>query len=195
MTISAAVLAGGQSTRFGGRDKSALIVEGQSILDRQLAQLRQLTDDVLIVGRDRAHQGARVVPDLAPGCGPLGGLQTALAEARGDVTIVIACDMHYVSAPLMGHLAALANDADAVVPKTEDGYHPLCAAYTRACLEPIARLLAAGRFRMTELLAQVRLRVVTAGELDRFGDRYRLLTNVNTPAEYSGLGALQGHQL
>ncbi len=195
MTISAAVLVGGQATRFGGRDKSTLIVEGQSILARQLAELRQLTDDVLIVGREQAHEGARAVPDLAPGCGPLGGLQTALTAARGDITIVVACDMPFITAPLMAHLAALASTADAVMPKTEDGYHPLCAAYTRACREPIARLLAEGRFRMTELLAEVRFRLVTPGELDRFGDHRRLLANVNTPAEYSGLEALQGHEL
>jgi hypothetical protein len=37
--------------------------------------------------------------------------------------------------------------------------------------------------------------VVTVEELDRFGDRHRLLANVNTPAEHAGLEALQGHKL
>lgn len=195
MSVTAAILVGGRAARFGGRDKSALVVEGQSILERQLAELLRLTADVLIVGRDTPHARARAVPDRVPGCGPLGGLQTALGEARGDPTIVVACDMPFVSAPLLGYLAALAGDADAVVPKTERGYHPLCAAYTRACLEAVSRRLAGGRLKMTDLFADVRLRVVTTEELDRFGDRHRLLTNVNTPAEYDGLEALHGHEL
>ena len=44
-TRSVAILAGGQATRFGGRDKSALLVDGRSILDRQLAALAPLTDE------------------------------------------------------------------------------------------------------------------------------------------------------
>jgi molybdopterin-guanine dinucleotide biosynthesis protein A len=36
---SAAIAAGGQARRFGGRDKSGLLVEGRSILDRQLGTL------------------------------------------------------------------------------------------------------------------------------------------------------------
>jgi molybdopterin-guanine dinucleotide biosynthesis protein A len=195
---SAAILMGGQARRFGGRDKSALLVDGGSILDRQLAELVMLTSDILIVGGRLpagAPASARVVADRVPGCGPLGGLHTALSEAGGDATIVIACDMPYVSAPFLGHLLALTRDADAVVPRTERGYHPLCAAYTRACLAPAAARLAAGRLKMSDLFDDVRVRSVTAEEIDAFGQHHRLLANVNTPSEYGDIEAFQGHQL
>ena len=52
---SAAILAGGGATRFGGRNKSALVVDGATMLDRQLDALAPVTDDVMIVGRDVAH--------------------------------------------------------------------------------------------------------------------------------------------
>ena len=54
------------------------------------------------------------------------------SKRRGDPTIVVACDMPFVSAPLLGHLLRSLDDADAVVPRTERGYHPLCAVYARA---------------------------------------------------------------
>ena len=184
---SAAILAGGRASRFGGRDKSALIVDGRPILERQIAELAQITSDILMVGGDpsaRAIGRARYVADHVPGCGPLGGLHAALTDARGDATIVVACDMPYLSAPLLRHLLALTSGVDAVVPRTEHGYHPLCAAYTRACIEPIARRLADGRLKMTDLFDDVRTRIVTAEEIDAFGDCRRLLANVNTPAEY-----------
>jgi len=189
---SAAILVGGRARRFGGRDKSALIVDGRPILERQIAELEQITSDILMVGGDppaRAIGRARYVADRVPGCGPLGGLHAALTDALGDATIVVACDMPYISAPLLRHLLALTSGADAVVPRTEDGYHPLCAAYTRACIEPIARGLADGHLKMTDLFDAVRIRIVTAEELDAFGDRRRLLANVNTPAEYSSIEA------
>lgn len=189
---SAAILVGGRARRFSGRDKSALIVDGRPILERQIAELAQITSDILMVGGDpsaRASGRARYVADRVPGCGPLGGLHAALTDALGDAIIVLACDMPYVSAPLLRHLLALTSNADAVVPRTERGYHPLCAAYTRTCIEPIARRLVDGHLKMTDLFDDVRIRIVTAEEIDAFGDRRRLLANVNTPDEYSSIEA------
>src|SRR5712692_9631460 len=109
--LSAAILAGGLARRFGGRDKGALLVDGRSIRERQITELATITSDILVIGlrSQPGHQDqsggprdppgpARVVADRVPGCGPLGGLQTALLESRGDPTIVVACDMPYVSA-------------------------------------------------------------------------------------------------
>jgi molybdenum cofactor guanylyltransferase len=216
---SAAILAGGLATRFGGRDKGALIVEGESIQSRQLAALAQVADDLMIVGPDpvarrlpptprlrRTGQPSgtiqpsvgipvRTLPDRIPGRGPLGGLHTALSEARGDALAVVACDMPFVSAPLLAHLLALTREADAVVPSTGRGYHPLCAAYTRACLDSIARRLSKGELKMIGWLDEVRVRVVPEAELRVFGDPDALLANVNTPDDFLGLEAHQGHEL
>jgi len=196
---SAAILAGGQATRFGGRDKGSLVVDGDTIRARQLGVLSQIAEDILIVGLPDVPaipQGlaVRAVADRVPGCGPLGGLHTALSEARGEAIVIIACDMPFVAAPFLAHLLSLTREADAVVPATDRGYHPLCAAYTRACAEPVARRLAAGRLKMTDLLEDVRVRVVPAEEMRAFGDPDALVANVNTPGEFRDLEALQGHK-
>ncbi len=185
MIVSAAVLAGGRARRFEGRDKSALLVDGHSILDRQLAALAPLTDDVLIVGGGaRPLAGVRSVDDPVTGRGPLAGVVAALTHARHELTLVLACDMPFVTTPLLRHLASLAAGVDAVVPRTERGYHPLCAVYARACLGPAERRLQGGRLRLGDLLDELRVRVVTGDEIGRFGDPGRLLANVNTPDEY-----------
>ena len=183
--FSAAILAGGRATRFDGRDKGALVVDGQTIRDRQLAMLSEVADDILIVGAEH---------DLIPGCGPMGGVHAALSMARHKVVLVLACDMPNVTAAFAHHLLALADTADLVVPRTEHGYHPLCAVYTRSCLAPLERRLAARTLQMTALIDDVRVRVVEPEEIDRFGDRHRLLANVNTPADYAALEALHGHK-
>lgn len=193
MRISAAILTGGAATRFGGRDKGALIVDGETIVGRQLAAISYVTNNVVLVGTAPSvppvlpwppFHAVRTVPDLAPGLGPLGGLHTALADATGDVLLLLACDMPFVSSPFLAYLASLARDADAVVPQTEDGYHPLCAAYTPACRDAIAGRLADGRLAMKDLLTDLRVRVVQSGEIERFGDHHRLLANVNTPDDF-----------
>jgi molybdopterin-guanine dinucleotide biosynthesis protein A len=185
---SAAILAGGDARRFGGRDKSALVVDGRTILDRQIEELSSLTSDLLVIRR---------ADDLVPGCGPLGGLHTALSRARGDRVFLLACDMPYVTAAFAGYLLSLSDDVDVdvdvVVPRTERGRHPLCAVYRRRCLVVVAKRLAERRLKMVELLDDLRVHEVKAEDIDRFGDRHRLLANVNTPAEYTDLEALHGH--
>jgi molybdopterin-guanine dinucleotide biosynthesis protein A len=183
--------------RFDGRDKSALEVGGRSILDRQLAELSQVSDDILLVaalpaaGRAStertSHGPVRLIHDQMPRHGPLGGLHAALVAARHDVVLLIACDMPFVTAALLDYLASLASAADAIVPLTGRRYHPLCAAYRRACQPFVARRLAERRLAMVDFLEEVRVRPVTEQELEAFGEPSRLLANVNTPDEYAKL--------
>src|SRR5260221_5676976 len=136
---SAAILAGGQATRFGGRDKSALLVDGRTILETQIATLSPIAGDLMII---------RAADDVVPGCGPMGGIHAALLKARSDAVFVVACDMPFITTPLAAYLLSLAADADIVVPKTERGYHPLCAVYTRGCLDANDRRLGERRLEI-----------------------------------------------
>lgn len=189
---TAAILAGGQATRFGGVDKGALVVGTHSILERQLHELAQISDDILLVGSRHVsgNVGFRVVADRRPDCGPLGGLETALAEARDDIVLLVAGDMPFVTASLLAYLQELAETAQAVVPRTERGYHPLCAAYARSCLVAVAKRLASRRLSMVGLLEDLNVRAVEPNEIERFGSPDRLLANVNTPAQFYAIAAL-----
>src|SRR5215831_10853748 len=94
--VSAAILAGGRARRFGGADKASLIVGGARIIERQLAALATVTDDVRIVSNDPARYaalGVRVIPDRIAGAGPLGGVHAALVDAAPHGVIVLACDL------------------------------------------------------------------------------------------------------
>src|SRR5215211_755209 len=105
--ISAAILAGGRARRLGGADKAALAIGGARIIDRQLAALSAVADDVRIVANDRdryAGLGVRVIPDALPGRGPLGGLHAALLDAAHDRVLVLACDLPFVTAALLERL-------------------------------------------------------------------------------------------
>ena len=84
--------------------------------------------------------------DEFPECGALGGIYTAIARSPHERTLVVACDMPFLSAPLLEHMSAV--DADLVIPRTARGYEPLCAIYTRACLEPIRERLARGGLQL-----------------------------------------------
>lgn len=78
--ILGAVLAGGQSRRFGS-DKALAELDGESLIARAAKVLGAWCDGVVIVGRSEGP--AVCVPDWpAPGMGPLAGLAGALRHAR-----------------------------------------------------------------------------------------------------------------
>src|SRR5262245_19472078 len=139
---TAAILAGGRASRFGGQNKRELLVDGRSIFERQMDALSMVADDVMLVGVDKplpqlkhGSSGERIQPrvirDRIPHSGPLGGLDAALAASKDEALVLLACDMPFVTSDLLNYLLGLADGADAVVPRTARGYHPLCAAYTR----------------------------------------------------------------
>jgi molybdopterin-guanine dinucleotide biosynthesis protein A len=193
---SAAILAGGRARRFGGADKTQLRIDGRTILDRQVSALRGRVDRLFLVG----YRGTAVVPpslerlaDRVADQGPLGGLDAALEAAGTGPVLLVACDMPWVDGPFGAYLLALTAEADAVVPRTERGYHPLYAAYTQACRAAVARRLRHGQRRMIDLLHDVRVRVVEPEEVVVFGDGNRLFANVNSQAELDAIESQLSH--
>jgi molybdopterin-guanine dinucleotide biosynthesis protein A len=202
-SCTAAILAGGQARRLGGVDKSALVIGNARIIDRQLAVLQQVADRVFIVGGDaercrslditvqgRGPTPAWVVPDLVPGAGALGGIYTAVTASPDEQTLVIACDLPCLTALFLRHLVAAGRESDLAIPRTDDGYQPLCASYSRACLEPIRRRIETGSLKAADLVHDVRVREIGPDEIARFDPAGTLFLNINTPDDYARARAL-----
>jgi molybdenum cofactor guanylyltransferase len=193
---SGAILAGGGARRLDGRDKSQLRIGGWSILERQIAALGSCTDRIFLVGSRTAGPAPDsliVVADRIAARGPLGGLDAALVAAGDAAVMLLACDMPNVTGPWLSHLVSLLDGVDAVVPRTERGYHPLCAVYAQSCRSTVQRRLDQGQLRMRDLLQELRVRPVDPAEIGRFGEANHLLANVNTQADLDALESLQNH--
>jgi molybdopterin-guanine dinucleotide biosynthesis protein A len=178
--LAAGILAGGRATRFDGVNKGTLVVGHAAIVDRQLEVLREVARDIFVVGRDDpawTTRGLQVFADEMPGTGPLGGVYTAIVRSPSDRTLVVACDMPFVSASFLRRLADV-EDADVVIPRHARGYEPLCAIYSRVCAEDMRARLARGIYEASKLPAGVRVT-----ELDVDDDV--MFVNVNTPHDYA----------
>jgi molybdopterin-guanine dinucleotide biosynthesis protein A len=187
MLWTAAIIAGGPASRLGGRDKSGLPVNGRSILDRQLAALGPLTDRILVVANhpDRFRaSGLPVVRDVLPGAAALGGIYTALISAPTEYVLVVACDLPFLTERFLDHLARCAPGVDLAIPRSADGYQPMCACYSRECLEPIRRRIADGSLRVQDLATEVRTREIGPEELAAYDPDGLLFFNVNTTGDY-----------
>lgn len=107
--ILGAVLAGGQSRRFGS-DKAVAELRGRSLIEHVLAALTPQVDGLVMVGRPGAEEGVPAIPDRpAPDLGPLGGLNAALhyGRAHGYAAVAtVGCDMPVLPADLVSRLRA-----------------------------------------------------------------------------------------
>jgi FdhD protein/molybdopterin-guanine dinucleotide biosynthesis protein A len=91
--------------------------------------------------------------------------------------------MPFASRPLAEHLLRLSAEADAVVPQVGAEFEPLFAVYRRSCAAAIRRALDAGQRRVISFFPDVRLRALTAAEVQAVEPDPGCFFNVNTPAD------------
>ena len=167
-----------------GRDKAHLPMGGEVSATRAARLLARLCEEVLIVGGDPpADAPGRRVSDVdGPVCG-LRGLVSALGATRAPQVLVVATDLPLLSVDLLLALVARRN-ADAVVPRSAEGVHPLCALYTREPVLAVARArLETGQLKLRGLLDAIDTAYLEPDELARLDPEGRALTNVNTEAD------------
>ena len=186
--LTAAILAGGVARRMGGADKSALAVGGERILDRQLSALRALTDSILVVGGAQGRfeaLGLRTVPDAVPAGGAMAGIYSAIIASPHAWTLVVACDMPFLSAPLLQELAGRRSAlVDVVMPRTREGLQPLCALYSERCAPALRARLERGLLRASEIVEDVRVEELGPDAIAAYDPDGLMFVNVNTPHDY-----------
>lgn len=175
--FSAAVLAGGLSTRMG-QDKAALQFGARTLLAHQVEKLRALgISDLMISGWREALPDTRLIPDETPRCGPLGGLQACLRASEHDAVLFLSVDVPLVPQEALTALLR-AHSGGATVLTVGEKREPLIAVYDRSVLPVVEELLQSGLRAVRLLLERVAVR-----EVPFTGDP-ALLKNCNTPAEY-----------
>lgn len=183
--VTVAIQSGGNSLRMG-QDKGLIPLAGRPMIAHALDRVSGLGDELLITtNRPERYRftRARLVPDPVPGAGALAGLYTALSAAQGDPVLVVACDMPFLSRPLLGHLLSLASQADAIVPRRAGEFEPMHAVYSRGCLPAIHTALDRGECRVVSFFADVRIRVVGQAEMEPFDPSGLSFFNINTPED------------
>lgn len=185
--ISVAILAGGQSRRMG-QDKAFLKVGQQMTIERVIARVRHLTDDLIISTNspDQYRQfGWRMVGDVYPGKAALGGIYSAIRAARHQHVLVVACDLPFLNARLLQYMAGMAHTADVIAPLINppqpETTHTI---YSKSCLPAIESRLQANRLRIIGFFGEVNVRYLDRAEIVRFDPELHSFINMNTPEDW-----------
>jgi molybdopterin-guanine dinucleotide biosynthesis protein A len=186
LEASAIVLAGGQSQRLG-YNKILEIVGDRSLLEQVISCVASLSDEIIVVAaegqiipRFEDYPDMRVMTDIYPGKGPLGGIYTGLKNSTSYCNLVVAADMPFLNCALMDYMLDLVDGVDLVAPRVSGQIEPLHAVYMRSCLSAIEKMIKEGVLGVHKLFSRVNVRYVEAAEIARFDPEQRSFFNINT---------------
>ncbi|MBK8781656.1 MAG: molybdenum cofactor guanylyltransferase [Anaerolineales bacterium] len=188
--LTIVIQAGGQSSRMG-EDKALKPFLGRPLIQRVIERLAPIADELIVTTNRPAEYGFikhRLIPDLRPGRGALGGLYTAIASASHPFVAVAACDMPFASKDYFesAYRLMVKEETDVVISKTDQGYEPFHALYRReTCLPIIEAAIDADQWKVIAWFPQVRLRVVSPDESEIFDPSGLCFWNLNTPEEFT----------
>jgi molybdopterin-guanine dinucleotide biosynthesis protein A len=164
MKLSAVLLAGGESRRFGC-DKATVSFRGQPLWKRQIEILQSLAPAELFVSARTnpawCPSDARFIADHAPSHGPLSGLTATMTDMRGTHLLVLAVDMPLMPRSCLQHMCSVISPGRGVIPYIGPRAEPLAAIYPRESSPHFLQALQLGELSLQTVAAKL----VTVGML------------------------------
>ena len=164
------ILAGGHSRRMG-QNKALLTIAGETVIARILRLLPADNSHKIIISNSPGDFGFLPnlkIADLRPDLGPISGIHAGLHHSSYRHNFFIACDLPLVTGALIGELVERLDRHDLLAFRTSNGFEPLCAIYSQACLPHIEGKLREGSLGLQDLPDLVNSLLLPADNPDHF---------------------------
>lgn len=193
------ILAGGMSKRLNGRDKAMIEIRGKRILDHILGVYSQIFSEIILVtNTPRAYLDWNLltVTDLFPLRSSLTGIHAGLFYASRPFVFVSACDAPFLKPELVHLLISKARAGfDAVMPETDQGLEPLCAVYSKSCLNTIEAHIREEKLKIQRVFHQSRIHRISEARLRKADPDLISFVNINTPEDLMDVTSLEKEPL
>ena len=158
------ILAGGQNSRFSGKNKAFIEIFGKTILDRILETFSAFFDEVILVTKEPLYyieKDLLIAADPFPTKSALTGIHSALFYAKNPYVFVTACDTPFLKKEILHViLNEIEEGYDAFIPKTSQGMEPLNAVYSRRCLSAIEHFLLQDKHQIIRVFQKRRVKFI-----------------------------------
>ncbi|SFK77855.1 molybdopterin-guanine dinucleotide biosynthesis protein A [Paenibacillus sp. 1_12] len=189
--LSGIILAGGDSLRMSGENKSLLLLGEEAIIVRQIRIMRELCSEVIIVTNTPkpflrvVDASVRIITDYIPGKGPLSGMHAGITLSRNRSAWVVGCDMPFLS-PAAAELMLRKKKAglDAIIPWFKGVMHPLHGIYDRDCAGHIWTLLKNQDSELSSLRKGLLWQETVESEFHAVGIECSFVTTIKTRDDY-----------
>ncbi|MBA4493801.1 molybdenum cofactor guanylyltransferase [Paenactinomyces guangxiensis] len=201
--MTGVILAGGKNRRMNGKIKALLTFGGETLLQRQIREMKPVCDELFLVTNQPEHftpligGEVQLIGDDIPAKGPLSGMHAAFSRAGHRDVWVVGCDMPFISGAVAQALADCKHrrNCDAVVPVIDGRLHPLHGVYSRECADVIVELLRKDFCQVKQFLQKIDWQTADNSFFLKRGFDLHFVLNVNTPEQYEKALALFKNKL
>ncbi|MBF0376791.1 MAG: molybdenum cofactor guanylyltransferase [Desulfamplus sp.] len=185
--FSAVIVAGGLNTRMGGNNKAFLTLGGKTIISRLISILEMYFDEILLVTKNPEDYSnytkqVKIITDIYEARSSLTGIHAGIYHAKNFFSFVVPCDAPFIQPPLIKLLLdSITPESDVVIPHHDGYYEPLCAVYSKRCIEQIEYLISLGNYKIYNLFKVINLKTVEKDKLTESDPELISFFNVNTP--------------
>ena len=142
--LTAAIIAGGKSRRFGSH-KALAVVNGKRLIDHAIGLARKIAPHVMLnYSKENyftAIHDVVFVADEQPNCGPLGGIYSVLRAAATPWVAILPCDMPLLPPAVYDVLRKRRIEQRPVVAVSNLGMEPLVSIWPTVLSAPVKSLL------------------------------------------------------
>ena len=157
------ILAGGENKRFDGNEKAFIHINGHAIISHLMQTFQNLFDEIVVVTNSPLPYldwDVRIVKDIYPMRSSLTGIHAGLFYMQTTHAFIAACDTPFLQPPLVQCiLQTIQPEYDVIIPQTQAGYEPLCAAYSKRCLALIQHQMIQKRLKIQTFFNKVRVKI------------------------------------
>lgn len=180
------ILLGGKSQRMG-TDKYLLPFFNFTLIERLIVELEKAVDEIILITRDPdkiSFLPHKKYGDAYPVASAFSGLHAGLKYASAELNFVLACDLPLFDARMVPYMIKQMHKKDLIaVPKTPQGFEPLCGLYAKKCLSEIEKMFHEKNFTLSDLYKRVPTEVIPSVQIEAI-THPDVFFNMNTPDEY-----------
>ncbi len=197
MSITAVLLAGGQSKRMG-KDKPFLKYKGNTFLKTILKEIQDFVDEIILsinkpedLYRDEItflNKPVKFVKDIDKFGGPLNAVVSCANEIKTDNFFLLTCDTPLFKGNIIPYFQSILEDYDCILPVINGKYQPINTIYKKNTLE-IAKDIYFNQ-RKNSLFAwinKLNVKYVYEEEIKIIDKALGSYFSVNTPEQYQKL--------
>jgi len=192
--MTAIILAGGKSSRFGS-DKAFIKLKGIPLIKIQLKLLKNIFKKVIISANSPdkyKFKEVKVVKDVICGRGPLSGIHSGLIASDSFYNFVVACDMPFLNGALIKYIIDTKDNYDIIVSFVYGKFHPLFGIYTKNCIPVIEEMIARNNLNVSGIFPKVKSSFISRREIKKFDRNLLSLVNINTRNDLLRIKQIKG---
>lgn len=175
--VTGIILAGGKASRMNGIDKGLLSVNGKTLIETIIQELKEVSTDILIIANNKKYDflNYKIFNDVIKDVGPVGGIYTGLVNSKTNDNIIVACDLPFISSKVFNKLLKFKNSFDAVIPEINNNLQPLSSYYNKSCIGIFLSCINNNEYKIKNIIKLINTKILKFNK-----NEHRFFTNINT---------------